>query len=292
MLMENVYRFAQVITQNEAAALRQAIEQAILAAGGNADATADMILALNEAVVNSLRHGYQEQPGLVEIEVWRQAQTLVVHLRDSAPLFDPTLSPTPDTTRPLTSRPLGGMGIHMMRNFTDELHYQATRDGRNQVTLIKYHTFPQNLPKLHKGETMDISIENVNLDKPVTILELQGDLDGKSYLALIAQVQDLYADGVRRLVLDLSGVKFMSSAGLVGLHTAAMVMRGQSPPSMEGGWSVIHEVTHEMGKTSAFDPNTRLLNPQPRVKKTLDMTGFSRILEVFSDRETAVTNFP
>ena len=110
-------------------------------------------------------------------------------------------------------------------------------------------------------------------------------------MALIDRAQELYQEGIRQLLIDLSDVKFMSSAGLVGLHTVVMVMRGQNPPSMEGGWSVIHEISHEMDKSGAHDPNCKLLNPQPRVRKTLDMTGFSRILEVFSDRDTAVASF-
>ena len=42
---------------------------------------------------------------------------------------------------PLAQRPLGGMGVHMMRNYTDELHYNVTPDGRNQLTLVKYNAF-------------------------------------------------------------------------------------------------------------------------------------------------------
>ena len=101
-----------------------------------------MIVALNEATVNIVRHGYQ-QPGVVEIGLYRQDHSLRIELRDDAPLFDPTTVPAPDITVPLAQRPFGGMGIHMMREFVDELSYQVTPNGRNQLNLVKHHAFPQ-----------------------------------------------------------------------------------------------------------------------------------------------------
>ncbi len=47
----------------------------------------------------------------------------------------------PLLTSPLAQRPFGGMGIHMMREFLDELTYKATTDGRNQLTLVKHQAF-------------------------------------------------------------------------------------------------------------------------------------------------------
>mgnify|MGYP001170210194 CR=1 FL=1 len=138
---------------------------------------------------------------------------------------------------------------------------------------------------------MNTTVEQLETTPSVTILKIQGDLDGSSYQSLIRQAQELYASGTRHLLLDLSEMPFMSSAGLVGLHTVVTVMHGDQPPDMEGGWSVIHEITHSMDSTSDFDPYCKLLNPQPRVEKTLEMTGFTSIVEIFTDRETAVASF-
>jgi serine/threonine-protein kinase RsbW len=66
---------------------------------------------------------------------------LLIKVLDDAPLFDPTATPTPDITVPLAQRPFGGMGVHMMREFVDELKYQVTANGRNQLTLVKHHAF-------------------------------------------------------------------------------------------------------------------------------------------------------
>lgn len=138
---------------------------------------------------------------------------------------------------------------------------------------------------------MNIITEQFNAGAPLTIMKLQGELDGSSYQGLIRQAQQLYAAGTRRLLLDLSELTFMSSAGLVGLHTVVMVMRGQQPPDMEGGWSVIHEISRDVDGATQFDANCKLLQPQPRVQKTLEITGFSGILQIFTDRDAAVASF-
>jgi anti-anti-sigma regulatory factor len=138
---------------------------------------------------------------------------------------------------------------------------------------------------------MNLSVDQISAHKPVTVLKIQGELDGSSYLTLIQEAQTLYAAGTRSLLLDLSDMTFMSSAGLVGLHSVVMVMRGQEPPDMEGGWGVIHEISHDVSSSTGLDANCKLLQPQPRVQKTLDMTGFANILEIHSDRETAVSSF-
>lgn len=138
---------------------------------------------------------------------------------------------------------------------------------------------------------MNLSVEQITANKPVTVLKIQGELDGSSYLNLIQEAKNLYASGTRSLLLDLSEMTFMSSAGLVGLHSVVMVMRGQEPPNMEGGWSVIHEISHDVSSRSDRDIYCKLLQPQPRVQKTLSMTGFDNILEIHTDRETAVASF-
>ncbi|MCC6606486.1 MAG: ATP-binding protein [Anaerolineae bacterium] len=141
--MEQLAHYSTTLSLGEAMQLfRQTVAQQLLNSGGDPDAVGEMIVALNEGLVNVVRHGYQKQPGQVELWLWREGQALRIEVYDNAPPFDPTSVPTPDITVPLHLRPLGGMGVHMMRQFVDELHYRVTEDGRNQLSLIKHHTFP------------------------------------------------------------------------------------------------------------------------------------------------------
>jgi serine/threonine-protein kinase RsbW len=139
--MEQLYQLSQTTSLDEVATLRQRVQQLLISAGGDPEAVGDLILALNEALVNSLHHGYAGQPGWLQIEIGRAGRSLVIQQYDTAPPFDPTAVPPPDTTLPLAVRPLGGMGVQMMRNFTDELHYQRTADGCNRLTFIKHNLF-------------------------------------------------------------------------------------------------------------------------------------------------------
>lgn len=114
-----------------------------VALGGDPEAVEDTSLALYEAVVNSSIHGYQRQPGSVEIEIQKQGADLFIFLRDSAPLFDPRSVLVPDVSLPLEARGRGGMGIHMMRHFVDELRYRITATNQNEVILVKKNAFTQ-----------------------------------------------------------------------------------------------------------------------------------------------------
>lgn len=97
----------------------------------------DLLLALNEAATNIIVHGYRGRPGVIELHVCPVGVDLELHLRDGAPLFNPTSVPPLRTDLPLAQRRLGGMGVHLARHFTDELRYAVTPQGGNELTLVK-----------------------------------------------------------------------------------------------------------------------------------------------------------
>ncbi|MBP7999785.1 MAG: ATP-binding protein [Chloroflexi bacterium] len=97
----------------------------------------DLVLATDEAVTNIIVHGYQEQDGDIEVALCQQPGACVIILRDNAPAFDPHDAPSPDITKPLDMRPLGGLGVHLIRHLIDEMHYQHRNDGFNELILIK-----------------------------------------------------------------------------------------------------------------------------------------------------------
>jgi anti-sigma regulatory factor (Ser/Thr protein kinase) len=97
----------------------------------------DLVCAVDEAVTNVIVHGYRGAAGPVEIAVGGDSQTLEVRIADRAGPFDPTTAPEPDLGLPLERRPLGKMGVHLMREFADELRYAPRRGGGNEVTLVK-----------------------------------------------------------------------------------------------------------------------------------------------------------
>jgi serine/threonine-protein kinase RsbW len=122
--------------------MRRFVEQAAAELGASEDAVGELVLAVNEATTNILLHGYRGRAGHVDIVVERAGSDLLIRLHDAAPLFDPTLVPAPDVTLPLEMRAPGGLGVHMMRQFTDELRYRVTETGQNELILVKRDVLP------------------------------------------------------------------------------------------------------------------------------------------------------
>jgi len=100
-------------------------------------AIADVVLAVGEAATNVITHGYRDQVGVIEIEVRREEDALIVHLRDEAAPFDPTTVPPPDLTLPPEERVMERMGIYLMRRSTDEMSHRITLQRGNELTLVK-----------------------------------------------------------------------------------------------------------------------------------------------------------
>lgn len=136
---------------------------------------------------------------------------------------------------------------------------------------------------------MQITVEQIQRRVPVTILKLEGDLDASNFESVIAHAKQLYTTGSRYMVIDFTAVPFMGSSGLVALHSVALLMRGEAPPSPEAGWHAFHSISGE--QESGVQQNVKLLNPQPRVSRTLELTGMNAFFEIYSDLETAVASF-
>ena len=135
---------------------------------------------------------------------------------------------------------------------------------------------------------MQITTYQVQGRVPVTVLQPHGDLDAHTYQELIAAAQQEWNGGARKMVLDLGDVHYLSSSGLVAIHTIARLLRGQELPDLEAGWSAIHAIEREVHEAH---PHLKLLSPQPPVDKVLTLTGFGKMFDIHSDLEAAVAAF-
>ena len=136
---------------------------------------------------------------------------------------------------------------------------------------------------------MDISVSHVQGNVPVTILKLDGQLDGQNYQDLITKAQETFKAGARDFLLDLSELIYISSAGLVALHSVALLTRGEELPDTQGGWSTYRS----LGRSSeaGLQKHVKLLNPRAEVISVLDMVGFGNVFEIFTDLDEAVKSF-
>lgn len=136
---------------------------------------------------------------------------------------------------------------------------------------------------------MEISVSEAQGNVPIKVLKLNGQLDGQNYQDLIGKAQELHKAGAKDFILDLSDLTYISSAGLVALHSMALLVKGEDLPDTEHGWSAYRS----MGKTSAsgLQSHVKLFNPREEVKSVLEMVGFSTVFEIFTDLDEAVQSF-
>ena len=134
---------------------------------------------------------------------------------------------------------------------------------------------------------LQTTVEHVEARVPITVVALDGELDASNFERLIEEVRGLYAAGDRTLLLDLSGLTFMASSGLVALHAIVLVMHGDEPPDLEGGWSAFHALTNAVdgGERQA---EVQLCGTQPAVTRVLERTGLDRLFVSHPDRATAI----
>jgi anti-anti-sigma regulatory factor len=136
---------------------------------------------------------------------------------------------------------------------------------------------------------MNLTVDQAQGRVPVTILSIHGALDASNYEDVIAQSRELYNTGTRYLLIDMGDITFMSSSGLVALHSIALLLGGEQPPDPEMGWQAFHTISHD--RDAGAQAHVKLLNPQPKVKQTLQMTGMDEYFEIHTDLQTAVASF-
>jgi anti-sigma regulatory factor (Ser/Thr protein kinase) len=125
----------------EVARAVEAVRRFAMAEGLAPAAAEALALAVDEAFSNIIRHGSAASgAGAAEDAVRLQAMAdgdgVTVELQDQGPPFDPRERAAPFLDGDAMERPVGGLGIHLMRSLVDDIAY--ARDGAwNRLTLRK-----------------------------------------------------------------------------------------------------------------------------------------------------------
>ncbi len=94
-------------------------------------------LVLEELALNIINHGHDDGLHEIEIKLTSEAEALTIEVTDDGKPFDPlTHIRPPDAMGSLEDRPVGGLGIHLVRTMMDELRYKR-EGGRNHLILVK-----------------------------------------------------------------------------------------------------------------------------------------------------------
>jgi serine/threonine-protein kinase RsbW len=112
------------------------LEKVMHAHGFSTDDILDTQLAVEEVITNIIDHGYKNACGEIIISCRINRYQAEVRIRDNAPRFDPLSLPEPKLTGTIQDRKIGGLGVFLIRQVTDEIVYRY-ENGQNILVLIK-----------------------------------------------------------------------------------------------------------------------------------------------------------
>lgn len=100
--------------------------------------TMSLTMAIEEVFVNVAHYAYPDDGGSVQLAIAFAPDSRVITFRltDSGIPFDPLAQPAPDLSIPAEERPIGGLGIYMMRKTMDKVQYERIGE-QNVLTMQK-----------------------------------------------------------------------------------------------------------------------------------------------------------
>lgn len=217
-------------------------------------------LAIEEAFVNLVQHGYKQVPGPIHLSIEADAHQITVLIGDHAPPFPPDRAPHPRLGPDLASRPIGGLGWHFIRTMMDEIRYRSDPEQGNVLTLIKY--IDSRKPEVVR-EKMQITISEIG---KVVVIAPVGRIDSTTAEMFALALQNEIERGHWNLVINLARVDYMSSAGVHAIMAA---------------W---HETRNHSG-------DVRLAGANKEIRNVFSMSGLSKMIESFAEVEAAINSF-
>lgn len=229
-------------------------------AAGVDDATCQQIeLACDEAVTNIVEHAYGgDEMGQIDVRVDVTHNALRVTLQDTGKPFNPGNVPLPaslDESNP-KAIDIGGLGIHLMRQLVDDVHYEFNDDG-NKVTLVK--------KLLLKKDRPDDGVWHDEWDD-VDVVGVRGRLDHTLIPDLDDQLMPLLNGGRHRILLDLTQTTYTNSGGL------RVIVRAWRTARANGGDVILYGLDESLMNIFA-------------------MVGFDKILTIVPDVDSAKEQF-
>lgn len=93
-------------------------------------------LALEEVFMNVVMHGSRASQPRVEVRLAASDADITLVVEDEGPAFDPLSVPPPESAASLEQRPVGGLGVFLVRQMMDTVEYQRLT-CRNQLRMTR-----------------------------------------------------------------------------------------------------------------------------------------------------------
>jgi len=139
-------RDAKVLLDYQVPARLKEIEKladAVTKALANHDLAFAVNLCLEELITNTVLHGLKEASDhFIHVRMNMSDEWLEILLKDDAPRFDPfRQAPQPQLNLGINERPIGGLGVHLVKKLMDEVH--ADYDGTGNLIVLLKRLHPQ-----------------------------------------------------------------------------------------------------------------------------------------------------
>ena len=119
--------------------IRDGLRAALEDAGGTGSRRDAVVMAVNEACMNVIQHGYAGRPGWIGVTLGLDGDRLEVCIEDGAPALDPARVQPRDLA---TVRP-GGLGVHFMRSLMDSVEYRPDPGGTGNRLIVQVRLYQQ-----------------------------------------------------------------------------------------------------------------------------------------------------
>jgi anti-anti-sigma factor len=128
---------------------------------------------------------------------------------------------------------------------------------------------------------LNITASQIQGEVSVTILHLSGHLHGNTEQQLVDRAQQAYEDGSTHILLDLSGLEVLTSAGLRAIHNIFNLLTPQSDVTL----------IRQHGEEPYKSPYFKLVCPNPNVYYILNIAGFLQNILIYNNMDEAVNSF-
>jgi anti-sigma regulatory factor (Ser/Thr protein kinase) len=134
--MKNEPEITVAATIEQIPVISDFIERLMSNAGFDSRKILEVQLALEEACTNVAKYAYPGKDGTIHIVARVHGDRLVLIIEDDGIPFDPTTHTVTLSQAGTKDRPVGGLGIHLIRCYVDGMSFEF-RDGKNALTLLK-----------------------------------------------------------------------------------------------------------------------------------------------------------
>ncbi len=126
-------------TTDHLSQIREFTKSAAKQCGFSEDVIGKIILAVDEACTNIIKHAYKySNEGNINISVKFADSKFEIAITDEGIHFNPDTIPEPDIKEYYKQKKVGGLGVYLIKKLMDEVKYATLTGNKNQVTLVKY----------------------------------------------------------------------------------------------------------------------------------------------------------